>query len=147
MSRINRNKYRNIKRQNINRKKRYNKKNNNSQTIKNNKLKEFQENISNKAKEYINDENIKKIKDAAGKGFEKAKYFTSDNIDKFQKYIDEKDIKGKVKNITNAGIDKIKEHSKKKYITRFLKFIHRYYILTFVILFIISILVFRNIYI
>ncbi|EKV56087.1 TPR domain-containing protein [Brachyspira hampsonii 30446] len=149
MSKINRNKYRNIKRQNIKRRKKYHKKNNNnnSQTIKNNKLKEFQENISNKAKEYINNENIKKIKDAAGKGFEKAKDFTSDNIDKFQKYIDEKDIKGKVKNITNAGIDKIKEHSKKKYITRFLKFIHRYYILTFLIIFIISILVFRNIYI
>lgn len=139
--------YRNIRGQNINKKRQYNKKKYNTKSIKTNKLKEFQENISNKAKEYINDENIKKIKDSAEKGFQKAKNFTSDNIDKFQKYIDEKDIRGKVKNITNAGIDKIKEHSKKKYITRFLKFIHRYYILTFLILFIISILVFRNIYI
>ncbi|ASJ20364.1 hypothetical protein BHAMNSH16_01280 [Brachyspira hampsonii] len=131
-------------RRNINtkRRKKYHKKN-----IKESKIKNLRENITNKAKEYINDENIKKIKDSAEKGLKKAKDFTYDNIDKFQKYIDEKDIKGKVKNITNAGIDKIKEHSKKKYMTRFLKFIHRYYILTFLILFIISILVFRNIYI
>ncbi|PPS21287.1 hypothetical protein [Brachyspira murdochii] len=52
--------YRNIRRQNINKKRQYNKKKYNTKSIKTNKLKEFQENISNKAKEYINDENIKK---------------------------------------------------------------------------------------
>lgn len=114
---------------------------------KNNKIKNLQENIANKAKEYINDENIQKIKDTAGKSFEKAKNFTSENIDKFQKYLDEQDFKGKIQNIANAGMDKIKEHSKKKYISRFLIFLHKHYILNFSILFIIAILVFRNIYI
>ncbi|TVL42469.1 tetratricopeptide repeat protein [Brachyspira hyodysenteriae] len=114
---------------------------------KNNKIKNLQENIANKAKEYINDENIQKIKDTAGKSFEKAKNFTSENIDKFQKYLDEQDFKGKIQNIANSGMDKIKEHSKKKYISRFLIFLHKHYILNFSILFIIAILVFRNIYI
>lgn len=114
---------------------------------KNNKIKNLQENIANKAKEYINDENIQKIKDTAGKSFEKAKNFTSENIDKFQKYLDEQDFKGKIQNIANAGMDKIKEHSKKKYISRFLIFLHKHYILNFSILFINAILVFRNIYI
>ncbi|QTM07687.1 hypothetical protein GQX60_02000 [Brachyspira hyodysenteriae] len=114
---------------------------------KNNKIKNLQENIANKAKEYINDENIQKIKDTAGKSFEKAKNFTSENIDKFQKYLDEQDFKCKIQNIANAGMDKIKEHSKKKYISRFLIFLHKHYILNFSILFIIAILVFRNIYI
>ena len=61
--------------------------------IKSNKIKNFQENIANKAKEYINEENIQKIKDTAGKSFEKAKNFTSENIDKFQKYLDKQDFK------------------------------------------------------
>lgn len=112
-----------------------------------NKIKNLHENITNKAKEYINEENIQKIKDTAGKGFEKAKNFTSENIDKFQKYLDEQNFKGKFQNMANAGIDKIKEHSKKKYISRLLIFFHKHYILNFSILFIVAILVFRNIYI
>ena len=112
-----------------------------------NKIKNLQENITNKAKEYINEENIQKIKDTAGKGFEKAKNFTSENIDKFQKYLDKQNFKGKFQNMANAGIDKIKEHSKKKYISRLLIFFHKHYILNFSILFIVAILVFRNIYI
>ncbi|MEI0508048.1 hypothetical protein [Brachyspira intermedia] len=137
MNRKNRRKINNIKRR-----KKYHKKN-----IKTNKIKNLQESITNKAKEYINDENIQKIKDTAGKGFEKAKHFTSENIDKFQKYLDEQNFKGKFKNIANAGMDKIKEHSKKKYMSRLLIFFHKHYILNFSILFIVAILVFRNIYI
>ncbi|MEI0550022.1 hypothetical protein R4K89_06870 [Brachyspira intermedia] len=49
--------------------------------------------------------------------------------------------------MANAGIDKIKEHSKKKYMSRLLIFFHKHYILNFSILFIVAILVFRNIYI
>lgn len=119
---------------NTKRRKKYHKNN-----IKNNKIKNL--------KEYINEENIQKIKDTAGKGFEKAKNFTSENIDKFQKYLDEQNFKGKFQNMANAGMDKIKEHSKKKYISRLLIFFHKHYILNFSILFIITILVFRNIYI
>ena len=115
--------------------------------IKSNKIKNFQENIANKAKEYINEENIQKIKDTAGKSFEKAKNFTSENIDKFQKYLDKQDFKGKFQNMANAGMDKIKEHSKKKYISRLFIFLNKHYILNFSILFIVAILVFRNIYI
>lgn len=129
------------------RRKKYHKKHDNSKKSQNDKFKNLQENITNKAKEYINEENIKKIKDTAGKSFEKAKNFTSENIDKFQKYLDEQDFKGKFQNIANAGIDKIKEHSKKRYISRLLIFLHKHYILNFSILFIIAILVFRNIYI
>ena len=112
-----------------------------------NKIKNLQENITNKAKEYINEENIQKIKDTAGKGFEKAKNFTSENIDKFQKYLDKQNFKGKFQNMANAGMDKIKEHSKKRYISRLFIFFHKHYILNFSILFIVAILVFRNIYI
>ncbi|CRF32804.1 hypothetical protein BRSU_1034 [Brachyspira suanatina] len=124
------------------RRKKHHKKNN-----KNNKIKNLQENIASKAKEYINEENIQKIKDTAGKSFEKAKNFTSENIDKFQKYLDEQNFKEKFQNMANAGMDKIKEHSKKRYISRLLIFLHKHYILNFSILFIIAILVFRNIYI
>ncbi|AEM22280.1 TPR domain-containing protein [Brachyspira intermedia PWS/A] len=127
---------------NIKRRKKYHKKN-----IKSNKIKNLQESITNKAKEYINEENIQKIKDTAGKGFEKAKNFTSENIDKFQKYLDEQNFKGKLQNMANAGMDKIKEHSKKRYISRLFIFFHKHYILNFSILFIVAILVFRNIYI
>ncbi len=61
--------------------------------------------------------------------------------------MDEQNFKGKFKNIANAGMDKIKEHSKKKYMSRLLIFFHKHYILNFSILFIVAILVFRNIYI
>lgn len=124
-------------------KKHYNSKRNNNN---NNKIKDLQENITNKAKEYINNENIQKIKDSAGKQFQKAKDFTSDNADKFKKYIKRQNFKEKIKNISNAAADKIKEHSKKRYISRLFEFLHKNYILNFSILFIISMLVFRNIY-
>ena len=143
------------KRSRLNTKKRiryHKKKKNNSYNIK----KQIY-NISNKAKDIINDdniqkakdftnENIEKAKDTAIKSFEKAKDFTSESIDKFQKYLDENDVKGKIKNITNTGINTIKEHSKRKYPTRILKFFHRYYMLSFIILFILAMLIFRNIY-
>ncbi|WP_028330020.1 tetratricopeptide repeat protein [Brachyspira alvinipulli] len=109
------------------------------------KAKDFAGENIEKAKDFAN-ENIEKAKDAAIKSFEKAKDFTSDNIDKFQKYLDEKDVKGKIKNIADTGINTIKEHSKRKYPTRVLKFFHRYYMLTFIILFVLSMLIFRNIY-
>ena len=109
------------------------------------KAKDFASENIEKAKDFAN-ENIEKAKDAAIKSFEKAKDFTSDNIDKFQKYLDEKDVKGKIKNIADTSINTIKEHSKRKYPTRVLKFFHRYYMLTFIILFVLSMLMFRNIY-
>ena len=132
------------KRSRLNTKKRiryHKKKKNNSYNIK----KQIY-NISNKAKDIINDDNIQKAKDFANENIEKAKDFTSESIDKFQKYLDENDVKGKIKNITNTGINTIKEHSKRKYPTRILKFFHRYYMLSFIILFILAMLIFRNIY-